>query len=213
MILEVFPFVHTRHMTQPGFYFTHQNKQKHFVCVCVCETPYRKQDHRYGQNDGHQNSDPNTQDESVQRVHPTVGMKELCLSVLWCTHTHTRALIEAMTTGCHHKLGLRCFLTVEGQITKYGREQIHDEHAEDGNVANVLHSSPGGAAGQQITVCQHRRDVLLRVPPPGDTSSSTSEDVWVVEVPTHFQLHDFKNRNRDWTDFLYHQNNKSRVKT
>lgn len=35
----------------------------------------------------------------------------------------------------------RGFLTVEGQISKYGGEEIHNEHAQDGDVADVLHSS------------------------------------------------------------------------
>ena len=38
-------------------------------------------------------------------------------------------------------------LTVEGQIAEYGSEEIHGEHAEDGNIANILHSSLGWALG------------------------------------------------------------------
>lgn len=77
----------------------------------------REQDHRNSESDGHQDGQPHTQDQSVQRVDLTVGVEELCFSV-----------------------------SVEGQIAKYGSEEIHDEHAEDGNIANSLHSSLGWVA-------------------------------------------------------------------
>lgn len=77
----------------------------------------REQDHRYGQSDSHQDGQPNTQDQSVQEIHLTVGVEQLCFSVL-----------------------------VESQISKYGGEEVHDEHAQDGNVANILHSSLGGVS-------------------------------------------------------------------
>lgn len=41
------------------------------------------------------------------------------------------------------------FLTVEGQIAKNSGEEVHDEHPQDGNVANVLHSSLGWASGEK----------------------------------------------------------------
>lgn len=40
-------------------------------------------------------------------------------------------------------------LTVEGQIAKCGSEEIHGEHAKDGYIANILHSSLGWALGEQ----------------------------------------------------------------
>lgn len=45
----------------------------------------------------------------------------------------------------------RCFLTVEGQIAKYGSEEVHDEHAQDGNIANILHSPLCWALGGKDT--------------------------------------------------------------
>lgn len=45
----------------------------------------------------------------------------------------------------------RCCLTVESQIAKYGSEEVHDEHAQDGNIANILHSPLGWALGEKDT--------------------------------------------------------------
>lgn len=41
-------------------------------------------------------------------------------------------------------------LTVEGQVAKYSREEIHDEHPEDGNISNGLHSSLGWTYGKNM---------------------------------------------------------------
>lgn len=40
-------------------------------------------------------------------------------------------------------------LTVKSQIAKYGSEEVHDEHAQDGSISNILHSCLGRALGEQ----------------------------------------------------------------
>lgn len=36
-------------------------------------------------------------------------------------------------------------LTVEGQISEEGSQQVHDEHGQEGHVGNALHLSTGTA--------------------------------------------------------------------
>lgn len=42
-------------------------------------------------------------------------------------------------------------LTVEGQISEEGGQQVHDEHGQEGHIGNVLHLSVGAAvrAGEE----------------------------------------------------------------
>lgn len=56
-------------------------------------------------------------------------------------------------------------VTVEGEITKDGREEVHDEHAEDGEVANVLHSPFGWALGgkKQQNIHDIERGMVIAV--------------------------------------------------
>lgn len=35
-------------------------------------------------------------------------------------------------------------LTIKGEVTKQGGEQVHDEHGHDGDVGHTLHSLLGG---------------------------------------------------------------------
>lgn len=41
-------------------------------------------------------------------------------------------------------------LTVKSQVAKYGSEEVHDEHAQDGSISNILHSSLGWALGEKV---------------------------------------------------------------
>lgn len=66
---------------------------------------YREQDHRNSESDGHQDGQPHTQDQSVQRVDLTVGVEELCFSVS-CTHTQTHSDIKPVISLSSHLL---CF--------------------------------------------------------------------------------------------------------
>lgn len=50
-------------------------------------------------------------------------------------------------------------LTVEGQVSKYGSEEVHGEHPQNGNIANVLHSSLGWALKRQKGDC----DLMLKI--------------------------------------------------
>lgn len=38
-------------------------------------------------------------------------------------------------------------LTVKGEVTKKSRQQVHDEHGQDGDVGNVLHTFLGSTGG------------------------------------------------------------------
>ena len=49
-------------------------------------------------------------------------------------------------------------LTVKGEVTKDGGEQVHDEHGCYGNVGNCLHAFLGWTArGKQIFTLTYRR--------------------------------------------------------
>lgn len=41
-------------------------------------------------------------------------------------------------------------LTVKSEVTKDGRQQVHDEHGQDGDVSDALHSFLGGTGGLRI---------------------------------------------------------------
>lgn len=111
------------------------------MCVCVCT--HRKQNHGDCQRDGHKNSNTNTQDQRVQRIHLTVGVEELSFGVL-CSHTHTHTHLLKVKSCSGWRRG---FLTIEGQVPKDGCEEVHGEHSQNGNIADVLHSSPSGTSG------------------------------------------------------------------
>lgn len=49
---------------------------------------HRKQNHGGGQRHGNQDSNSNTEDQRVQRIHPAVGVEELSFRLL-CSHART----------------------------------------------------------------------------------------------------------------------------
>lgn len=68
-------------------------------------------------------------DQRVQRIHLTVGLQKLCIGVL-CARAHTHTIVQMFPW-----------------VSKYGCEEV-DEHSQDGHVAGVLHSSPGGSKAE-----------------------------------------------------------------
>lgn len=72
-------------------------------------------------------------------------------------------------------------LTVEGEVSKGGRESIHDEHSPDGHVGHSLHPALGGPEVNRSWNCHvHTPDfvpgppklasTLQNLPPPGSAS-------------------------------------------
>jgi len=69
-------------------------------------------------------------------------------------HKPLRPHMYSMLTGIELRYVLQLtqrenILTVEGQIAKCGSEEVHGEHAQYGNIANILHPSLGWALGKQ----------------------------------------------------------------
>lgn len=56
------------------------------------------------------------------------------------------------------------FPTIEGEVTKDSREQVHDKHGHDGNISNTLHAFLGGAA-------RRKKNLFLNVPFHGEMFS------------------------------------------
>lgn len=61
----------------------------------------------------------------------------------------------------HHAIGLSKKLTVEGQISEKGSQQVHDEHGQKGHISNALHLSAGTAVlVEKEQMFRHRSTVI-----------------------------------------------------